>query len=1377
MLRPRTLPSERRHAEKTAAGSGSPISSARSWAAFCLLGLLLAAGLQVAGAVDDLALRSLAPGELEIDWDVPASNPTDYRVNWAPVDEDFPSYRDDSGNAYPTQPPLTLQGLDPGVEYKVQVRARYGEGHAKGITSDPWSASVRQVIDEYGSDADSAGEIDADESAEGSIDSPGDEDRLGFEADAGTSYFVELEGDGAFNAVLIGVYDGEGNAVGEGVTWSGVAALLFTPQAAGTYYASAAGLLDEVGDYDLWLENQSPQGLITGLDLSRNASGDLTVTWDAPSPAPRDYRVGWALLNESYPSWRDDSANAYPTAATHTITGLVPDQAYKIYARARYAGTSGPWARAISGRAPALQAPRDDTTPKGDTDDPDDSGNQGRGPRSDDEPLISDLQTSVPEKPTGLEVTQDLQEGMLTVQLTWADPQNDSITKYEVRRGISAGNLSRIAEIPVPAGTVLTTSTDGTAQFGTTYFYDLRAENGAGFGDYSDAVSFTTMGRRPAPQPPIGASAEATDSQVTLSWLRNPADFHVAGYRIKRGEDTFDFTTLVHLLPTAYPFPGGAERESYVDADVLPGVDYHYRIHAVNEWGESPAAAWASATTAADVPPGLRAEATRNSVTLSWDDPEDPAITAYRILRSTDGDDERVIARNVSATARTYVDSGLQADTAYAYRMQAIRGATPGVKTRFVSILTLPASTTTLARSAHSEPAGGDVPASAATAARVQPGEVATGRLTQGDRDWFALDLVKGETYHIEIRGRGTDPLPQPNFFCTGTVQGSAAWVSVSDRRCWEHVNKPHHRASLTGRYFISITSGFTDAIGDYEIEVRRVPAANPSTTASLTVNTWASGELLHGPGAWYRIRLYAGRDYRIHQFFHRDTGRTADGYSGTPRIRIFDQDGELANRRYINSTSPPTIFRPLRTAYYFVGIEGRPSLGSGRYRFRVEDLTSTDDLTNLQASSETSSDDLPADPTTTGFLPFGQQVTGDIHAADDRDWFRVRFDDRLMDRLHWIEFKGADTMDGTLGDPFIAGLFDANGVPIPYSWTAGEHQTYDSDSGQGRNAAIDFTPHLLGDFYVEVGGERGATGTYTLSLTDITDTTKSETGDLEFDSWNSLGQIRPDNTHYDNFLGNLALDQPATGTITADPAEPEHTTQQSADGYFLRLPSHRNYRIEARGQETNHGTINEPNLVLGIQHTHPRTPEKAAPGDWLFDFIWSHRMTGAANPSLEFHFFSQYPFNPEGSFNWLISIEAKTGTYTLEVTDITDSGDDCQTPSRTTCTVTVGGSATGNLDADGDGDYFRVYLEKGKQYRIRMQGSESAGGTLADPAVGVLLFPFIDLDAVNDDKNATEKDAEIVYEPETSGEFVIEAYTTGTGTGTYTISVEEVTS
>ena len=76
---------------------------------------------------------------------------------------------------------------------------------------------------------------------------------------------------------------------------------------------------------------------------------------------------------------------------------------------------------------------------------------------------------------------------------------------------------------------------------------------------------------------------------------------------------------------------------------------------------------------------------------------------------------------------------------------------------------------------------------------------------------------------------------------------------------------------------------------------------------------------------------------------------------------------------------------------------------------------------------------------------------------------------------------------------------------------------------------------------------------------------------------------------------------------------------------------------------------------------------------------------------------------------------------YTIVLTDITDSGDDYQGAEETTGTVAVGGSVTGNLEVDNDVDPFRVRLEADKSYRIRMRGSESGGGTLADPYVSIV--------------------------------------------------------
>ena len=94
-------------------------------------------------------------------------------------------------------------------------------------------------------------------------------------------------------------------------------------------------------------------GAITGLTLSSDAPGTLTVSWDAASPTPTDYRVDWAKSTEEYKSWKVDEGHKYlaPTATTVTIGYLEHDTEYKIRMRARYyrgehEGKSwgGPWA-------------------------------------------------------------------------------------------------------------------------------------------------------------------------------------------------------------------------------------------------------------------------------------------------------------------------------------------------------------------------------------------------------------------------------------------------------------------------------------------------------------------------------------------------------------------------------------------------------------------------------------------------------------------------------------------------------------------------------------------------------------------------------------------------------------------------------------------------------------------------------------------------------------------------------------------------------------------------------------------------------------------------------------------------------------------------
>ena len=116
-----------------------------------------------------------------------------------------------------------------------------------------------------------------------------------------------------------------------------------------------------------------------------------------------------------------------------------------------------------------------------------------------------------------------------------------------------------------------------------------------------------------------------------------------------------------------------------------------------------------------------------------------------------------------------------------------------------------------------------------------------------------------------------------------------------------------------------------------------------------------------------------------------------------------------------------------------------------------------------------------------------------------------------------------------------------------------------------------------------------------------------------------------------------------------------------------------------------------------------------------------------------------------------------------------------------TTGTVSVGGSVTGTLDVDVAVDWFRVTLEAGKTYRIKVRGADSSGGTLSDPHLRLTqAFEtfFMGVPVGNDDKDMTTKDSELTFTVRAAegGDYFVEVATVGTDTGTYTVEVEEVT-
>ena len=91
-------------------------------------------------------------------------------------------------------------------------------------------------------------------------------------------------------------------------------------------------------------------------------------------------------------------------------------------------------------------------------------------------------------------------------------------------------------------------------------------------------------------------------------------------------------------------------------------------------------------------PTGLSATASHDSVTLTWDDPDDDSITGYVILRRIPGVDPEgqfdELVADTGTTANSYTDNTVSAETRYTYRIKAINGAGTSERSRWVHINT-----------------------------------------------------------------------------------------------------------------------------------------------------------------------------------------------------------------------------------------------------------------------------------------------------------------------------------------------------------------------------------------------------------------------------------------------------------------------------------------------------------------------------------------------------------------------------------------------------------------------------------------------------------------------------------------------------------------
>ena len=447
------------------------------------------------------------------------------------------------------------------------------------------------------------------------------------------------------------------SATWEDITGSGVGTTshVVTGLTNGTQYAFEIRTVNAGGDSDASSTATATPALAAPAaptDLSATAgNAQAALSWTLPTNASviGDVQVRWKAtadlpFNDASDTWTDLSDG---TATTYTATGLTNGTGYTFEVRAT--NTAGDGAAATATATPAL-------------------------------PIA-------PSAPTGLAATADDTK----VTLAWTNPQDSTITKYQLRYGatepdsVTVPTTATWGDIADSGATTTSHVVTGLTN-GTEYAFEIRAVNATGDSDASATVTATPSQPRTLTYTfsdnggtvTIAASGSLDVSGFTFDEEGTPTDYtnirmddtdiwgiHPPGeikiYRynslpnfVATGEDTYDgtpelagmsnYSSNFHIrfstwdkqlqldkanfTGNIYQISNGVATFSGTLADTLGDNDFHIE-HAIGN--QKIIFTATPSITAPDAPTGLAAAAGDTEVTLSWDNPSNSTITKYQL--------------------------------------------------------------------------------------------------------------------------------------------------------------------------------------------------------------------------------------------------------------------------------------------------------------------------------------------------------------------------------------------------------------------------------------------------------------------------------------------------------------------------------------------------------------------------------------------------------------------------------------------------------------------------------------------------------------------------------------------------------------------------
>ena len=860
--------------------------------------------------------------------------------------------------------------------------------------------------------------------------------------------------------------------------------------------------------------------------------------------------------------------------------------------------------------------------------------------------------TEPPAQPTDLSATATHNQ----VVLTWDNPQDDSITGYVILRRIPGVDPEgQFSELVSDTGTAATTYTDASVSAETRYTYRIKAINQHGASERSrwyhiDTPAAPEPETDPADLAPTGLAAALTDGQVVLSWDA-PAEAagSVTGYEILRGEGADEPATLTADT--------GSAATTYTDATATTAsADYAYSVKAIRDGERSQASGEAVVQLPPAVPTEVRSAAAHDYVLLSWYDPQDSAITGYRIRRAdvvdgAQGEFATTIADTGSADTG-YTDTTVEAERSYVYRVQAIGPGGLSGPSADLTVNTAPAPVAVVVTTADpqapsslvAELADGQVvlswdpPAEDADTVtgyeilRAEgQGELSTLVSDTGNTATTYTDATvasSGASYAYRVKAirdeersaasNETWVLLKPAI-PTGLTAGTVAHNSVT--LTWDEPNDD----SITGYAVVRWTLGYnatgfvtiaadtgtadpsyTDETvepeNEYLYHVRAINTQGESKQSEwLRVHTPAAPDG-QPPAAPQQVLNGAGHDMVL--LFWLDpqddsiTGYrilradVVDGVQGEFAILI--EDTGNADTSYTDETVEA------ETSYVYRVLAINPD-GVSEPSSDVEVGTNApvgpqEPPRAEPANVSEGGTDCPDDTTTTCEVDVGGSVTGNIESDLDSDHFKVELE---AGTRYQMDLEGVPTGRGTLPDPLLGIRSAADAI-----------ETND-DGGVGLNSRVIYTPAAGGTYFVQVRDTTTNTpGTYTLSVIVLGVNGNSE-ADTDF----------PSNTATS---GRVDVGASATGNIESN----------DVDWFRVDLEAGKEYQFDMEGTDTGRGTLADPHLSFLDVSANYIVDDDDSGTDLNSRIVYTATETGA-------HYLRA------------ISAVAGTGTYTLSAREI----------------------------------------------------------------------------------------------------------------------------